>query len=262
VVNEETSSGLRRWGPRFNKAALIGVGLLSVAWAVRLASWVVVVMMPLLFVFAVACVLMVEALILRLRGMVPALPGPLARLESKLLWITIPIVVVVTLLREGVLAPHFTLNLNWWRATHYANANSTSQSSWSGTDAAPRFAGRPVVCTLSCTGAEAVCDGVDEIITCDDRTPTPDAVDLSISVDVGEPFCFVPLFKQADGSFSGSAGATVSDGQGSRSGSVSFHGAAGADATGIMSCRAFRKLYGREIGKVLASELDKFLVQN
>lgn len=252
----------RRWGPRFNLGLLIGAAILCAIWTMRIGDVMVIPHALILYVFVVAVVLTLEALVLRLRGQVPALPSALARLEPHLLRVTIPLVLIVTLLREGVLAPHFTLDLNWWQATHYGNSSSSGGASFVGYGDPLTFAGHPVVCTLSCTGAEPVCEGIDELITCDEREASPDAVSLQVDVRADTPFCYVPLVKSGDGNFSASASVSLATSQGSKTGSVTIDGAAGAEVMGLMSCRSYRQLYGREIGKRLVAELDGFLAQN
>ncbi len=249
-----------RWGPRFNLALFIGLGLLCGAWFVRLNSGLAIVLAPLLYAFLASVALTVEVLVLRRRGKVPALPGPLARLEPYLLKICVPVVIVVTLLREGLLAPHFVLTLDWWNATHYANSTWSGSTSFIGSGDAPRFAGRRLYCTLTCHGSDAVCTGIDQVITCNEAGPAQVSIDIDVQVD--EPFCYLPLVKSTDGSFSASASISLATAGGSRSGSVQLNGHAGIDLQGVMSCRSFRLFYGREIGKRIAADIDGFLRQN
>lgn len=245
-----------------------GIGLLCLVWVGNLgvegAPWSLL-WGALLWLYLCSVVFFGISVVARFFGVAPKLPFIPADYCGRP-WVTAAlalVVVLVTALREGVAAPQFVLQLNWWEATHAVRHDLTSTFSSTALDGSEvAFRNRPLFCSMRCRGDDVGCEVVDELITCDDRPPRPDAVNVDLTVNLPDVECFVPLAKQLQGQYRAAVDLQASTAGASKHGHLSVDGNVELEMTGLASCYAFRRKVGELVGRDLVGVIDQHITQN
>lgn len=171
-------------------------------------------------------------------------------------------VVVATLAREGAFGDEVAVDFSAYRFTDQMQTDASAQGSTQsmGEAGPPSFAGRPASCMLSCSSPGQVCDAIMAEVNCGEAAPSSVAITGTIQVD--EPWCYTPWYKDATVSFSTEATFDLRDTAGSRSHTLSLSGTIQQDAFGPMSCREFRRRMGGRIGAAVAAGFNDVLRSN
>jgi hypothetical protein len=200
----------------------------------------------------------------RLRGL-PLRPVPLLsrylRPSSAYRVLTL-FVVALTVLREGG-CDNAALGYDVFRSSSDStyHSNSSSVSSSDGGDS--RMAGAPIYCTASCTASSATCNVAAEALcgqprSLDAKDWELGPVSINVRLAFEDPFCYVPLFKSSQLTYS--ANASLS--RGSKDVSLSLDGTVDLEATGPMSCHSFRKKAARIIRDQVVQTINETLESN
>lgn len=267
----ERSPSRPRWGKRFNSVAAVALAVFCIILFVSIGpSLLTIPFIAVYWLYLLSMFIVAEWALLRLfRKGVPYLPLRLGRWSGKriVLGLLIVFFLVVTVLREGALAPTFVYNVNWYGAhtTTQNNFNSNSVSTNMGQDGDLRLSGRYVDCTLiTCTPASDVCDAFERNFNCDnhhpERTRSEPVASVSVHVQSGvDPFCYTPLSKSATHQFSADVTIHGSHGGSSVSHSMTINSTIDQSMSGIGSCFVFRGLVGREMSSIVARHINEFL---
>ncbi len=256
-------------------AAALAVGLL-VWWAVVLGgafTWVLVPVMLVVWLYLFCVVLLVEWGVARLRGGAPpTLPWRLAPFtgSKRALQVMVAVVVTVTLLREGLLAPDFVLTFEWNSASQNSKWQSNNSAQHQQRGGPPiRLATRHVNCNVRCDPSGAVCSGFLRALHCDSHglgAPTG-AVSVEVALrHPGEPFCYVPLYKSAtltsNVTLDAHAESRTEGRWGTASHNLGMTITTSQTATGFGSCHRFQEKLGRQAALEVAKNLRDYFGKN
>lgn len=223
--------------------------------------WFTVVLTPIYAAYVTAAILVALGVLARLRGR-PLRPVPLLsrylRPATAYRALTL-FVVTLTVLREGG-CDHAALGYDVFRSSSNSTYHSNSNSVSSGED---RLAGAPVSCSASCTASSATCKVAAEALCGTSRSLDAQAwelgpVNVTVSLAFEDPFCYVPLFKSSQLTYS--AHASLS--RGSKDVSLSIEGSLALQATGPMSCHSYRKKAARLIRDQVVQQINQTLAKS
>jgi hypothetical protein len=249
---------------------------LVLVWFTEIRAWGHPTLFPLamvLWAYLLSGLLLVEWGVLRaLRRGVPALPvGPDSWSGKRATLVTLlGVAGVVTLLREGALAPTFVLDMSWSSTHTQSQRSATVTSSEMTLSGSPvRLAGRYVDCTGLLCGAGDLCGGFRARLHCDSddaKRPRPGyGARALVSGTVSfppDPFCYEPLYKKADVQFSGTITVGGSTLGASKSVFIDLNDSISEERTGLSSCYAFRRHMGAEAADLVADEINSALRNN
>lgn len=255
--------GADTWGHKFNAfvMGLLAVAVLGVV--VNLGNPMLLPFAAIFWAYAVATVFLIEWAVLHVRARkspaIPFLPSRFAGSRG-LLIAMLTLVGIVTLLREGALAPDVVLTFNQYTTQSHTNHQSTSNSQRMGNI---RLAGRALQCQMDCSPqASTACEAALAASSCREDQSS-EVAHVSVQIQLGpEPFCYTPLLKSGEIQFNAQASIHASGPGGSVSHNVQIHGTTDLEMTGVGSCYTFRQLLGREIGSKIASTLTEVLSNN
>ncbi|MEL6182188.1 MAG: hypothetical protein AAFS10_24735, partial [Myxococcota bacterium] len=218
----------------------------------------------------VSVFLLLEWAVLALLGMgAPPLPGPLSSWSGSgwLMGGMIALLLVTTLLREGLLAPSFVLSLNWYSSSNHRNTQSNTQGSTNGFNGdVARMRGSYLECEVFCDDG-TVCRAFKHHLACDNaRGPNTEGLPVTSATirlnHGGDPFCYTPLFKST--TLQAHVNADLSTAQGSASSHQSLSMTTQLDytMTGIGSCHTFNSKLGALLAREVAGGLNDVIQGN
>lgn len=270
-IEQAVSPTPPRWGKRFNLIAAIVLAIFCIVFHISIGFSIPTIPIVVIFwLYLLALVIIAEWAMLRLfRKGVPSLPFKLERWSGRpiVLGILIVFVMLVTIVREGALAPAFTYNVNWYRAHHNtqndftSNSNSTSM----GQNGELRLAGRYVDCTsIICSPSSDLCDAFEREFNCDNHHPERPRTEPVASVTVNvqgdpAPFCYTPLSKSATYQFTADLNIHGSHLGSSVNHSMSINSTIDQSMNGLGSCFVFRGLLGHQMASIVARHINEFM---
>jgi hypothetical protein len=262
------------WGLKFNRYLAGALALLMVIWLITVLEgrvhWIVFLMAPVFWAYFLGALLLIEWAVLRiLKKGAPALPFVPAGWSGRrtTLIVMIVFVALVTVVREGALAPEFALNFNWYTADHRRSTTANTSGSSAHTGPPIRFARRFVNCRLYCRPDGALCRSFKQSLRCDNHRTTPAAGQPVVNVDVtmhaaDEPFCYTPLIKSSVFQYTAMVRAWAGGPKGTKNASMNVTGSVDQQMYGFGSCYTFKRLVGKMAAIEVAGKIRWMLAKN